>query len=219
MATSKTNSQPTKITALKPTTKSPHPTPAHNSPAQPVPTPKKRSGLKVLLIIVAVLVILGAGGYVLTKYVLPNAVRSAVEKTVNKISGGKIKLTDTSYGLSLSDSSRQNAVTTNDQVIAGWPNDVPMYPGAVITTSGKVKGTNYDTVLNTSDTSQKVISYYQTALPQNGWAVDNSSTGNNTPGLTTLVYKKDNRSATIVITTTQNNKTAINLTVVPTPTQ
>jgi len=58
---------------------------------------------------------------------------------------------------------------------AGFPNDMPIYGGAKLTTANKSNEKEFYVIGYTSDSPEKVSAYYKNTLPQKGWTIDNTN--------------------------------------------
>lgn len=193
---------------------SPPPPTAPPSPpaAQPPTSPgntapkKKSSALKIIIIILVILVILGVVGTLLSAFVFKKIFQFGVKKATN----GTVNVGD--KGVTIKDKNGNSSFSTEAKLPDGFPSDVPIYKPSTITVGAKT-GNNYDVSLQTSDSSQKVISYYKTELAKDGWSANSDGSSETTIGnVTTETMTKDNRTVT-VITSTDNGTTTINLTV------
>jgi hypothetical protein len=100
----------------------------------------------------------------------------------------------------------------NAKVPSGFPSDVPIYPGSKVSGSFKSGDNKYTVILTTTDSKNKVDSYYKSQLSANGWISDDS-TGSADFGsfsgttlskgsqqlLVTTVDDKDNKGAGITL--------------------
>lgn len=118
------------------------------------------------------------------------------------------------------DSSGVNAQIGNINISAGaavkvpddFPTDMPLYPGSKVTaaTSASTLG-SMSVGLTTADAMDKVGAYYAANMPAQGWA--ETSTYATGTGQTQL-YQKDNRTATVTVTSDGQGLTAVMLGVV-----
>jgi hypothetical protein len=56
----------------------------------------------------------------------------------------------------------------------GFPKDVPLYPGAKVTMSGK-QGEGMMVMLTSGDDVQKIAGFYEAKLKENGWEIETSA--------------------------------------------
>ena len=90
----------------------------------------------------------------------------------------------------------------------GFPDDVPVYPGAKVMTSAKTKE-GMTLVLTTSDPLQKAMEFYQGKLKTNGWDIQNTM---NMPDGGMLSGTKEKRTCTLVVNHS-NDQTIITISV------
>ncbi len=90
-----------------------------------------------------------------------------------------------------------------------FPKDVHVYKGAsILTVMSMPEG--FNVALQTKDSSDKVLGAYKEKMAADGWKEESSF---NMPPQSMIAYKKDNRTATLMVMTEKDN-TQINLTVV-----
>ena len=77
---------------------------------------------------------------------------------------------------------------------AGYPTDLPTFPGAETTTSMVIPGGTGLVVFSTKDPVEEVAAYYAKALVEQGWSVDTTSDD----GMR-MHAQKDSRTATVSI--------------------
>jgi uncharacterized membrane protein len=101
----------------------------------------------------------------------------------------------------------------NATVPAGFPSDVPIYPGSKVILSSKTKDGNYSVSLTTTDSKSKVDSYYQTELSKNGWSASDGGEINSETFSGTSLTKGSQKLGLITTTETSKNQTLITITV------
>jgi hypothetical protein len=58
-----------------------------------------------------------------------------------------------------------------------FPKDVPIYPGAAVKQAGSNPGVKLMVILESRDPKDKVLAFYRTKLPQNGWKLEKPFSG------------------------------------------
>lgn len=111
-----------------------------------------------------------------------------------------------------------NSLSIGDAKIpAGFPSDVPIYPGSKVVLASKTNQGNYSVSLTTSDAKSKVDSYYQTELVNNGWTTADGNSidfgtfsgsslvkGSQKLSLITNETKSSNKNQTMITITVEN---------------
>ncbi len=104
----------------------------------------------------------------------------------------------------------KDGATTGWTVPSDWPKDLPVYPGAKISTSAAFNpdSTKPGSMLSmeTSDTPKQVSAFYAKALKDNGWTVDGITDGGK---YTAVMCTKAARMATVHATTSDGKLTSI----------
>lgn len=162
------------------------------------------AGKKVAIIVVVIILLaLIAGGFVIRK--IMSAVGGVVaEKALEGATGGKV---DINGGKVTIKGENGGTVTYGDTSLpADWPSDAPVYPGAKITFSGSssanADGKTAATVaLTTSDSSDKVSSYYKDQIAAKGWTIKGTAQAQ---GTTSISAEKDTRQLIIIIGASEN---------------
>lgn len=165
--------------------------------------PQKKSANPLLFVGVgclALLVLFGLGTAVVMRFFAGSMGKSAVEKAIEAKTGAKVDLQSLEDGkMTFTDSKTGTQVDIGGNTIpAAFPKDVPIYPGAKVTSSasntGADKQNGFWLTLTTGDSPDKVNAYYQTELSKNGWTIESTFTAN---GMTSRAIKKDTRSGSL----------------------
>lgn len=105
---------------------------------------------------------------------------------------------------------------------ANFPSDVPIYPGSKIKLATKSEKGDYSVTLTTSDSQEKVSSYYKEQMAAKGWVLDNedalgeigqmnglgSFTKDSQKTNLAVLQNKENSTTTVFITVSKvNNET------------
>ncbi len=99
-------------------------------------------------------------------------------------------------------------VSTNRKGVSlpnDFPKDAPVYPGATIVQSLKMKE-GFSIMLKSADSTEKIKQYYEKTLKEQGWDIENAM---NMEQVTMLHSKKENRTLTVSITS--GNETTVQL--------
>jgi len=92
---------------------------------------------------------------------------------------------------------------------AGFPRDVPIYPGAVAVVATEANDSGASVVLESRETPRKVAAFYKNRLLEGGWSLDGEMT---VEGEYMLVASKQARRASALVAD-EEGKTRITLTV------
>jgi hypothetical protein len=106
-----------------------------------------------------------------------NAQQAAVEKAIENASGGQVDV-DISKGSTTVSDKKTGGTTTVDtsaaggKMPAGWPKEVPQYPGSKVlasTSTDSTKGKQFMLLLETPDAVDAVLGYYDGKLTGAGY--------------------------------------------------
>ncbi len=127
------------------------------------PVKKNNTGL-IIAIIVIVILVLGLGGYFLTRYLT----RMAGEKIVSGLTGADVKIGDDgSYKITDGDS------TFEASAYASWPEDMPKdvlkYDSGKILMSAKISNPSKGWSVAIENTNKDYFNQYKTKLKASGW--------------------------------------------------
>jgi hypothetical protein len=157
-----------------------------SSPGYPGPPPPKGNGLKIVLIVVAILVGIGIVGAAIVSYSVYRVVHT-VKNSVNVDDKGNFSLNAASGGLSMG----KNVTATEAEL------GVPVFPGATRGQGGlrmKTKnGSMITVVYKTSANADAVVSWYKSKMP----GADEASS--------------DANGATVLKTGTKNDQTMVTI--------
>lgn len=133
------------------------------------------------------------------------------EKLIESQTGGKVDIDSDKGKVTVKTKEGEEIVMGEGQLPANFPKDMPIYPGAKpsgswISTTKEGKGVMVG--LETNDGKNKVVSYYRTELPKNGWVIETTTT---TDDGAIYIVKKNNRSGWVTITAEKNGKTTIGI--------
>lgn len=160
------------------------------------------------LIIVLIIIVLGAiFSGVIIKKLISGTIREQtgiVQSTPKDGSGGQT-YTDTKTGATIN--------LGVNKIPDGFPKDFPIYPGSTIEASQVGQG--FWLTLSTTDSIDKVASFYNTSLKASGWKTIEGSTNNDTTQ--NMAISNDKLEGYVNITT-KNAKTTIIIILGDTPT-
>jgi hypothetical protein len=151
----------------------------------------------------ALLVILGIAGSLISKFVFKKAGTSLLQNLIEKKTGVKTNLGDLEKGqMTFTDEKTGTKVDIGSNKLPDtFPKDFPVYPGskvtAVLSGTEQGKSSGFWVTLTTPDSLDKVTAYYKTGLKTNGWTETASYTSGDT---TTQTVSKGVYSGTIGIT-------------------
>jgi hypothetical protein len=173
-------------------------------------------GIKILIGCVGLLIVLGiimgtVGTVIFSKFGL-NFAKKAIETKTG------VTLDAEGKTMTIKDSKTGAEINIGEgKIPAGFPKDFPLYPGAKI--EGNISGAENQAgkgfwlIMSTSDASDKVVAFYETNLPKNGWTVGN--TMNIGSSSTWEVTKGDMTGNIIVGTDEEKEGTSIVITLAP----
>lgn len=132
----------------------------------------------------------------------------AIEKAIEKQSGGKVKADISKGQVTFKSKEGEMTITSGGgaKVPEGFPKDVLVYRGAEVLMSAKERD-SFTVMLTTGDNSETVAEAYKKAMKSEGWEEETSL---QTPQGVGLTYKKEKRIA-IVNITKDDKKTQISL--------
>ena len=113
-------------------------------------------------------------------------------------------------GKSTTDSDERQVPAGAGKIPAGFPKDVPLYGGAVVTMAQTGAQQHlFNVVLASQDDIGKITDYYKRSLETNGWTIENTMTSEPMSAFTAV---KDHRRLILQIVAQGGGRT-INLTV------
>lgn len=153
---------------------------AESNPAKKSTNPLVFVGVGCLVL----LVLLGVGGAIVMKFFAKNIGQNLVEKAIESKTGVKTNIEDLEKGKMTFTDSKTGATVDigSNSVPEDFPKDFPLYKGAKVTSSlsgaqaGKSNG--YWLTMATPDAADKVVIFYKTELPKNGWTVESTFAAN-----------------------------------------
>lgn len=124
----------------------------------------------------------------------------AVERAIEKETGGKAKVNTQEGTMELETKEGKVQIGTN-KLPEGFPDDIPVYKDAKITSSLKAED-GYSLTMNTEgDELQVIADYYKSELEKEGWkSVMAANSGLTGQAHVSLQYEKGARQITITIT-------------------
>ena len=130
-----------------------------------------RSNKKLFIIIGVVLVVLVALG-IAGKIIQKKIAQGMVGGFLSTLSGGKVKVGD--KNVTFKNDQGEFSFEEGGKLPDGYPSDLPIYPGAKLTSSWSTTGDNskgMSLIWGTNDSISQVADYYKKALEANGWKI------------------------------------------------
>jgi len=173
---------------------------------------KKMKGEGIMVKVVSVLVLCLAVAVVAgcRKKSQEQAMNKAIEKAIEKQSGGKAKVDLSKGQMTFKDKEGQVTVSQGGgaQLPDGFPKDVLIHKGAAITIASKQPNV-FSVVLTSKDDKSKIVDAYKSSLKSQGWEEASSM---DMGDVTTFEYKKEKENRTLVVNVTkESDKTQITL--------
>jgi hypothetical protein len=131
-------------------------------------------------------------------------------------------LVNSNRSLNFNQNGNSISIGGNVALPANFPSDVPIYPGSKIKLATKSEKGDYSVTLTTSDSQEKVSSYYKEQMAAKGWVLDNeevlgeigqmnglgSFTKDSQKTNLAVLQNKENGTTTVFITVSKvNNET------------
>ncbi|MBU0619207.1 hypothetical protein KKD62_03145 [Patescibacteria group bacterium] len=134
------------------------------------------------------------------------SVKGVLSEMLAKTSGGRLKLKEGNEKIILKTEDKE--VTLGQQeLVRGFPEDIPVYPGANVEASWQVTQEDQEGVTAsfiTQDSLDKVERFYRDNLGTNGWQTNNTMTAADS---VVFIAEKDQRSAWITLSQDDNQVT------------
>jgi len=149
---------------------------------------------KSLLILVVVLVLLGL--YFGGKYLTQN-----------------VKVEENGESTTIKNEDEEISISQAGTLPEGFPQNFPLYPRSTIISSFTAKGEETNgtsVVLGSQDSTEKVIEFYKSQLPQKGWKIVSSF---DQQGSSTISFEEDKVSGFLGITKADMGITTISVTI------
>ncbi|MFA5157945.1 MAG: hypothetical protein WC451_02025 [Patescibacteria group bacterium] len=186
-------------------------TPAPAAAPAPAPAPAKKSNATTVIIIVVVaLVVLGVGGYFVSRYIARKAAEKLTEGIISAGTGGKVNVDSSNNSVSISGDGESISVGENATWPSDMPSDVPKYSKGKITSSSKIDNENLKSwSVVVAETSQSDFTAYKASVVAAGWKSDYESTSvieiaQYTKGDYSLSAAYDASSSGATVTVTKN---------------
>lgn len=129
-----------------------------------------------------------------------NVAEKAVENAIEKETGGKAKVNTDDGTVELETEKGKVQIGKND-LPEGFPEDIPVYENAKITSSVNSAGTFSLTLNAEGEKTDEIADFYKDELKENGWkSVMSTNSGAEGQEFTGLQYEKGNRQVTISVT-------------------
>lgn len=160
------------------------------TPAAAEGAKKKNSTLKIVLIVLGVFVGLGILGTVASIIFLG----AVFDKANDSINNGEVTIQS-------QDGDTKVQAGENVSLAAGFPTDVPIFDPSTLKASSSTADTEFTAIASTASSVTDVTNFYKTQMAAEGWTVSydaSSDTG------TILTFDKDNRTAGVIVSTSEN---------------
>lgn len=108
---------------------------------------------------------------------------------------GEVNISDDKVSVKTKDGATTVAYGKSVKVPDSFPKDVPVYDGAMVITAMTVPN-GFNLQLQTKDGLEKVAEFYKTRMRSEGWTEEGTFASQEQ---TTLTYKKERRTAGIVV--------------------
>lgn len=150
---------------------------------------KKSSTLKIVLIVVGVLVGLTVLGTIASIVFLGALFNSATDG---------VDVNDGSVTIQTENGEVKTNVGEGTKLADGFPSDVPIFSPSTLMASSKAENSSFSAVAKTASSVGDVTNFYKTQMASQGWTTQlDSSSGDGT----LLTFAKDDRTASVVVTT------------------
>lgn len=153
------------------------------------------STTKVVLIVVGVVVGLSLIGVVASALFFGALFKQATDNV--GLDNGQVTIQS-------DDGDSKTTVGEGVKLAEGFPTDVPIYGPSTLLASSKTDGKDYSAVVRTSSSTADVAGFYRTEMVANGWESQlDSDYGDGS----LQTYKKGDKTASIVVTQSDDNST------------
>ncbi len=156
-------------------------------------------------------IILGVAGNVLFSKIGLNFMKKGFESKTG------VTLDAEGKSMTIKDSKTGAEINVGEgKIPAGFPSDFPIYSGAKI--EGNISGAENNAgkgfwlILSTSDASDKVITYYESNLPKNGWGIGETM---NIADSSSMTVSKGSLTGSVIIGSDKEKGTSIIITLQP----
>jgi hypothetical protein len=172
-------------------------------PITPAKSPRKsNTTLIIVLIVIGILVLGSVGGCLACRFCASKAVKEGVEQATGlevDEEGGKISVKGEGGEFE----------AQQGELPEGFSDLIPIYDGASVESGSSVtndEGKIYSVSLKTSDSYDKVVNFYKSELPKDGWTPENTSeTSVNGEKATTFTFSEAKSKGSGWITVTQTS--------------
>ena len=165
---------------------------------------KKGISPKLVIIIVAVLAVLGVGGYLLNRYVI----NKTAEEIIEQGTGADVDIQGDGECVSV----QTDQGSTDIGTAAEWPSDlpsgIPEFTAGKLTASTKVNTTPANWSIVVSEVTESYVNKYKDSLVANGFAVQSSASIGGGTSLTQLA-----KGEVIVALTYSSEEKTVSITV------
>lgn len=154
--------------------------------------------MKVLRLVLAVSLVLGALALAGCQAIAEKAAETATEKALEAGTGNKVDIKDEGVTIEGEDGST-TSISQSGEVPKDWPSDVPVYEGTIkASASGAQSGAGdqgYVISLVTPDTPADVVAWYAKELTAEGWTKESEAS---VPDGAVYAAKKGARAVNVI---------------------
>lgn len=155
-------------------------------------TPKsggKSNAALIIIIIVVALVVLGVGGYFVSRYIGRKAADKITGNILSSTTGDKVKVDSNSNNVTVNSDGSSTTAGENVKWPSDMPSIVPKYTAGKIALASKSKVENGDTwSVSIGNTSQAEYDAYKAEVLKAGWTLESTTSA----GMSIDDYTKDN---------------------------
>lgn len=172
---------------------------------------KKSKANRKLLIILGVVVgllIVGSAGALLFYKQIGEKI---VEVFLSQKTGGNVQIQDDGKKVSYTSDQGDFSLTEGGELPSEFPSDFPIYDNATIKNSWSATGQEtqgVSVVWETDASVKEVADFYNQKLPESNWKITDTFSDDSS---TTISFEKENVSGFVGITTGEDNKTTISV--------
>jgi hypothetical protein len=132
---------------------------------------KTNKAIPIIIVIVLILVVLGVVGKIFYRKIAEKLAGAYVSNLISKGTGGKVQVDDGGKKITYSGEGGDLSFQEGGNLPAGFPSDFPIYPGSKTISSWSATGESkgISVMWESTDSADKVASYYKTELPKAGY--------------------------------------------------
>lgn len=163
----------------------------------------KKNNIPMMIgIAIGIVLILGFAVKSCVKAVTNIATDTIIEKALEQSTGTDATV-DTTNGV-ININTKDGSFSTSNTLPTSWPSDAPVYPGATIQYSGTSPTSGTAVIMQTTEASDIISTYYIEQAEQNGWTLENNA---QVSGNSVLSFTKGSQSLSVLVTPTADGST------------